>query len=126
MNFFGKNETLSKSIENFDSFDKIVFEKLSFNRFYNEKKSNKEIVDYISNLDYLKKVHYKDRWDVLVFTFFAMEQEEYSGNLLIVPHNQYSKIENHYKNLCCGIFSSEFTSIKDKNRKYTIIFDYGH
>ena len=124
MNFFGKNESLTKSIKNFDNFEKTAWN--YYLQYGIKDRKNKEIVNEIGNLPVLKSVHYRDRWDVFVYYMIEMSQCEYSGNLLVVPANQYVKIQEHHKTMCCGIFYGEFTSLYDKSRKYAILFDYGH
>ena len=123
MNFFGKNESLQQSIQKFDSFEKTVWDRFTT---YRKNESVKDIVDYISNHKMLEKVHYQDRWDMYVDIQILMDQFEYSGNLLIVPANQYYEIEKHVNKLCCGIYTGFKKSAINPKRRYCIAFDYGH
>lgn len=123
MNFFGKNESLEQSISKFDSFERTVWDYFTFCR---KNESVQDLVDKIANLKMLEKVHYQDRWDMYVDIQILMQQFEYSGNLLILPANQYYELEKHINKLCCGIYSGHKTSYINPKRRYCIAFDYGH
>jgi hypothetical protein len=110
----------NKSIKQFDSFEKVAWSLLHDSRYSSVK-------DTVMRLEQHKdygKVHYKDKWEVIVHTTIAMSKEEYSGNLIVVPSGMWDTFDKAIRRMCCGIHTEEYTC--SSGRKYLIGFDYGH
>jgi hypothetical protein len=121
-----------KKYEEFDSYEKTVFDWLSGSYQYMQKINKVDddsVYEYVEKAiiqnDVFKHIHYNDLWDLVTFVNIQMAQSEYSGNLIVVPDFMERKIKEHMDKMCCGIYYGRYTAPISK-RKYLIAFDYGH
>lgn len=121
----------SKKYENFDSYEKIVFDWDAMHFEYLQQENQTEcktksqfVEEMLLKNETYKHVHYKDVWDLYVFIRLEMEKLEYSGGLVVFPHFMSHKFNKAVARMCCGIFTNRYTALS--GRTYLLGFDYGH
>jgi hypothetical protein len=121
----------SKKYENFDSYEKTVFDwdAMHFEYLQQENKTkcktkSQFVEEILLKNETYKHVHYKDVWDLYVFIRLEMEKVEYSGGLVVFPDFMSNQFNKAVTRMCCGIFTNRYTALS--GRTYLLGFDYGH
>jgi len=100
---------LKKSVKDFDNYEKYVYQ-----MFDCDLESIEDNIDYTYD-----KVHFKDRWDVFIFTTMHLEEDEYASDLLVIPSFMHSVGNKHRLKCDCAVD----TLYKVNGRSYRIIYD---